>query len=146
MTRTVRFDHVGITVRDLGGAIAFFVSLGLEVEGRTVVEGGFIDTVTGIPDARSEIAMLRTPEGGTAVELSAFARPDAVPGSPRALANELGIRSVAFEVDGLAARVAALAADGYGLIGGIGEHEGVWRMAYVRGPEGITVALAERIG
>lgn len=146
MTRTVRFDHVGITVEDLEGAIAFFTSLGLEVEGRTVVEGAFIDTVTGIPDARSEIAMLRTSEGGTAVELSCFARPDAVPGSSRALANELGLRSVAFEVDGLEARVAALAAAGYGLVGGIGEHEGVWRMAYVRGPEGITVALAERIG
>ena len=144
---TIRtFDHVGITVADLDAALAFFVSLGLEPEGRTVVEGEFIDTVCGIDGACSEIVMLRPPGGGTAVELSRFVRPDHVPGSPDAMANVLGLRSIAFEVDDLRAEVDRLAADGYGLIGGIGRYEDAWLMAYVRGPEGIIVALAERLG
>jgi catechol 2,3-dioxygenase-like lactoylglutathione lyase family enzyme len=145
-TRGVRFDHVGITVEDLARVTAFFVALGLEVEGRAAVEGEFIDTVIGIPGSRTEIVMMRPPGGGTAVELSRFERPAPVPGSPAAMANELGLRSVSFEVDDLAARIVELAADGYGLVGGVGEYEGVWRMAYVRGPEGIIAALAERIG
>jgi catechol 2,3-dioxygenase-like lactoylglutathione lyase family enzyme len=145
MSRIMRFDHVGVTVRDLDGVTAFFVGLGLEVEGRTFVEGEFIDTVTAIPDSRTEIVMLRTPDGGTGVELSSFVRPRPEPGSPDAMANELGLRSLSFEVDDLQAQVDRLDAEGYGLVGGIGQYEGVWRMAYVRGPEGILVALAERI-
>jgi catechol 2,3-dioxygenase-like lactoylglutathione lyase family enzyme len=90
--------------------------------------------------------MLRPPGGGTQLELSSFARPDHLPGSPAAPANELGLRNVAFEVDDLQEAVDRAAADGYGLVGGIGEYEGFWRMAYVRGPEGIIVSLAERIG
>jgi catechol 2,3-dioxygenase-like lactoylglutathione lyase family enzyme len=140
-----RFDHIGITVADLDAATAFFVGLGLEVEGRTFVEGEFLDTVTGIPNSRTEIVMLRLPEGGTNIELSSFVRPDHDPGSPTAMANELGLRSVAFEVDDLQATVEMLAADGYGLVGGLGEYEHVWRMAYLRGPEGMIVALAERL-
>jgi catechol 2,3-dioxygenase-like lactoylglutathione lyase family enzyme len=141
----MRFDHVGVTVQDLDKVTAFFVGLGLEIEGRTFVEGEFIDTVIAIPDSRTEIVMLRTPDGGTGVELSSFVRPDPEPGSPAAMANELGLRSVAFEVDDLQAHVDRLAGEGYGLVGGIGQYEDVWRMAYVRGPEGIIVALAERI-
>ncbi|MDQ1510349.1 MAG: hypothetical protein QOG50_2193 [Actinomycetota bacterium] len=140
------FDHVGITVADLDAATAFFVGLGLEVEGRTFVEGEFIDTVCGIPDSRTEIVMLRAPGGGTAVELSSFIRPDHNPGSPTAMANELGLRSIAFEVDDLQAAVDRLAAEGYGVVGGVGQYENAWLMAYVRGPEGIIVALAERRG
>lgn len=140
-----RFDHVGITVADLEWAIRFFVTLGLEVEGRTVVEGDFIDTVTGIPDSCSEIVMLGAPGGGASVELSQFARPAAMPGDPTAMANTLGLRSVAFEVDDLDTLVARLAGEGYGLVGGIGEYEGAWRMTYVRGPDGIIVALAQRV-
>jgi len=138
------FDHVGITVADLDAATTFFVRLGLEVEGTTFVEGEFIDTVCGIPDSRTEIVMLRPPGGGTALELSSFARPDHEPGSPTAMANELGLRSVAFEVDDLHAEVERLAGDG--LVGGVGRYENAWLMAYVRGPEGIIVALAERLG
>lgn len=145
MAHVRRFDHVGITVADLDAAIAFFVSLGLEPDGRMFVEGAFIDTVCGIPGSRSEICMMRVPGGDTTVELSSFVRPDPVPGSSSAMANELGLRSVAFQVDDIQAAVDTVAADGYALIGGIGEYEGVWRMAYVRGPEGITVALAEQI-
>src|SRR3954452_3857238 len=146
MSHVRRFDHVGITVADLDTVTAFFVGLGLEVEGRTFVEGEFLDTVSGIPDSRTEIVMLRPPDGGTRLELSSFVRPDHEPGSPAAMANELGLRNVAFEVDDLQAAVDRLATDGYGLVGGIGEYEHVWRMAYVRGPEGIIVSLAERIG
>jgi len=146
MSNIKHFDHVGITVDDLDSMTAFFVGLGLEVEGRTFVEGEFLDTVIGIPDSRTEIVMLRSPDGGTGIELSSFVRPDHEPGSPTAMANELGLRNVCFEVAGLQAMVDGLAADGYGLVGGIGQHENIWRMAYVRGPEGIVVSLAERIG
>jgi catechol 2,3-dioxygenase-like lactoylglutathione lyase family enzyme len=146
MPHVRRFDHVGITVADLDTVTAFFVGLGLEVEGTAFVEGEFLDTVCGIPGARTEIVMLRPPDGGTRLELARFVRPDSEPGSPAAMANVLGLRNVAFEVDDLQAAVDRLATDGYGLVGGIGEYEHVWRMAYVRGPEGIIVSLAERIG
>ena len=146
MSHVRRFDHVGVTVADLDAATRFFLALGLEVEGRTFVEGAFIDTVIGIPGSRTEIVMLRPPGGGTGVELSCFVRPDVVPGPPAATANEAGVRSIAFEVHDLDAAVDEAASAGYGLVGGIGEYEGVWRMAYVRGPEGIVVALAEAIG
>ena len=140
-----RFDHVGITVADLDTVAAFFVGLGFRVEGRMFMEGEFVDTVIGIPDSRSEIAMLRAPDGGTGLELSSFIRPDHQPGSPNAMSTELGLRNVAFQVDDLKAIVDRLGADGYGLVGGIGQYELMWRMAYVRGPDGIIVALAERI-
>jgi catechol 2,3-dioxygenase-like lactoylglutathione lyase family enzyme len=124
----------------------FFVALGLEVDGSTVVEGEFLDTVIGIPDSRTEIVMLRPPDGGTMLELSSFVRPDHLPGSPAAMANELGMRNVSFEVDDLQTMLDRLAVDGYQLVGGVGQYEHAWRMAYVRGPEGIIVSLAERIG
>ena len=140
-----RFDHVGITVSDLDAVTAFFVGLGFEVEGRMSMEGEFVDTVIGIPDSRSEIVMLRPPDGGTGLELSSFTRPVPEPGSPHAMSNELGLRNIAFEVDDLDAILHGLAADGYRLVGGVGQYEEIWRMAYVRGPEGIIVSLAQRI-
>lgn len=140
-----RFDHVGITVSDLDAALAFFVALGFEVEGRTFLEGEFVDTVIGIPDSRSEVVSLRLPGGGTKLELSRFVRPDHEPGSPDAMSTQLGLRNVCFDVDDLQAIVDRLSADGYGLVGGIGQYEEMWRMAYVRGPDGIIVALAQRI-
>src|SRR3954453_4216563 len=130
MAQVRRFDHIGITVADLDAVTAFFVGLGLEVEGRTFVEGEFLDTVIGIPDSRTEIVMLRPPDDGTRLELSSFVRPDHEPGSPTAMANELGLRNLAFEVDDLQAAVDRLAVEGYGLVGGIVEYEHVWRMAY----------------
>jgi catechol 2,3-dioxygenase-like lactoylglutathione lyase family enzyme len=145
MTHVRRFDHVGITVADLDAATAFFVGLGLEVEGRATLEGEFVDTVIGIPDSRSRIVVLRPPGGGTGVELSSFDRPDHEPGSPAAMSTEVGLRNVCFEVDDLQATIDELAADGYGLVGGIGEWQGTVRMAYVRGPEGIIVSLADRV-
>lgn len=146
MSHIKQFDHVGITVADLDLVTAFFVDLGLEVEGRTFLEGDFVDTVIGIPDSRTEIVVLRPPGGGAGVELATFVRPDHEPGSPTAMATELGLRSICFEVDGLQAIVDGVAASGYGLVGGIGQYENVWRMAQVRGPEGIVVSLSERIG
>ena len=146
MAHVRRFDHVGITVADLDVVTAFFEALGLEVEGRAFVEGEFLETVCGIPDSRTEIVMLKSPDDGFRLELARFVRPDSVPGSPAAMANELGLRNVSFEVDDLRAAVDWAASEGYGLVGGIGEYENAWRMAYVRGPEGIIVALAERVG
>ena len=146
MAHVQRFDHIGITVADLASVTAFFVRLGLEVEGTGSVDGEFVETVCGIPGAHCEIAMLRPPGGGARLELASFVTPDHVPGSPAAMANELGLRNVSFEVGNLAAVVDELAMDGYGLVGGIGEYENSVRMAYVRGPEGIIVSLFEQIG
>lgn len=145
MAHIRRFDHTGITVADLDAATAFFVRLGLEVEGTGTVEGEFVETVCGIQGARCDIVMLQSPDG-VRLELSRFVTPDHVPGSPAAMANELGLRNVSFEVGDLRAAVDAVAADGYGLVGGIGEYEGSVRMAYVRGPEGIVVSLFEQMG
>ena len=145
MSRIKNFDHVGITVADLDAVTAFFVGLGFEIEGRMAMEGEFVDTVIGIPNSRSEIVMLRPPGGGTGLELSSFIQPSHEPGSPNAMSTELGLRNVMFEVEELEAIVDRLAADGYGLVGGIGQYEHIWRMAYLRGPEGIIVALAQRI-
>ncbi|MCU1677626.1 MAG: oxidoreductase, acting on single donors with incorporation of molecular oxygen, incorporation of [Frankiales bacterium] len=139
------FDHVGITVADLDTVTEFFVALGCDVEGRTFVEGEFIDTVIGIPNARSEIVMLRTPNNGTRLELARFVRPDHIPGSPNAVANALGVSNLGFEVDDVQAVVDLVAKDGYGLVGGIGDYEGAWRMAHVRGPEGLVVSVAQRL-
>lgn len=119
MPHVRRFDHVGLTVADLDLVTGFFVALGLEVEGRTFVEGEFLDTVCGIPGSRTEIVMLKPPDDGTRLEPSSFVRPDSVPGSPAAMANELGLRNVAFQVNDLQAAVDWAADEGYGLVGGI---------------------------
>jgi catechol 2,3-dioxygenase-like lactoylglutathione lyase family enzyme len=144
VTHVRRFDHVGITVADLDAVTAFFVELGFEVEGRTFLEGAFLDAVIGIPDSRTEMVMLKPPGGGTRLELTRFIRPDHEPGSPEAMATRLGLSNVSLEVVDLNAILDRLAANGYGLIGRVGEYEDVWRMASVRGPEGIIVNLAER--
>jgi catechol 2,3-dioxygenase-like lactoylglutathione lyase family enzyme len=138
-------DHVGITVADLEAVSAFFVDLGFEVEGRTFLEGDFLDTVVGLTGARTEMVMLRPPDGGTRLELTRFVRP-AHESRPPVLATELGLSNVSFEVRDLQAVLDRLEAAGYGLIGGVGQHEQVWRMASVRGPEGMIVNFAERMG
>ena len=140
----VRFDHVGITVRDLDAVTDFFVGLGFEIEGRTMLEGEFLDTVVGIPHCRTEVVVLRPPGGGTGLELSRFLSPDHARGPTDPVPDEPGLRNVTFEVEDLGAILDRLAADGYGLVGGVGQYEGAWRMASVRGPEGFIVNLAER--
>lgn len=143
---TIRgFDHVGITVSDLDRARVFFETLGLEPEGRMDMAGDFVDTVIGIPGSRSEILTLRPPGGGTGVELSCFSTPETQPGSPTAMSTEIGLRNICFEVEDLLGLVDRLAQDGYGVVGGVGEWQDAWRMTYVRGPDGIIVALAERL-
>ncbi|MEA2518611.1 MAG: hypothetical protein QOF49_691, partial [Chloroflexota bacterium] len=109
------------------------------------MEGEFVDTVIGIPSSHSEIVTLRLPDGGTALELSSFTSPGHEPGSPAAMSTELGIRNICFEVDDVLAIAERLAGDGYGLVGGVGQLEDLWRMTYVRGPDGIIVALAQRL-
>lgn len=146
MPRILKLDHVGITVADLKVATDFFLGLGLEVAGRhDGLEGEFLDTVCGLHNARTRIVMLNVPGTEQQIELSSFIRPGHGPGLPEAMATEVGLRSLAFVVDDLPALVDQLRSAGYGLVGGIGEYEGVWRMAYVRGPEGIIVALAQRL-
>jgi hypothetical protein len=117
----------------------------LETEGRTVPKGEFLDTVIGIPGSRTEVVMLRPPGGGTGLELSSFIRPGHEPGSPGPRPNELGLRNVTSEVNDLQAILGRLAADGYHLLGGVGQHEGIWPMAAVRRYEGFIVNLAQRI-
>jgi catechol 2,3-dioxygenase-like lactoylglutathione lyase family enzyme len=129
MSQARRFDHVGITVADLDTVAAFFVGLGLEVEGRMFVEGEFLDTVSGIPDSRTEIVLLRLPDGGTGLELSSFVRPTTNRDHGPRWPTSWGCRNVTFEVDDLQAAVDRLAADGYGLVGGIGQYEHTWRRA-----------------
>jgi len=124
---------------------AFFAGLGFETEGRTFLEGEFLDTVVGMPDSRTEVVMLRLPGGGTGLELSSFIRPGHEPGSPDPMPNELGLRNVTFEVDDLQAILGRFATGGYHLVGGVGQYEGIWRMASVRGPEGLIVNLAQRM-
>jgi catechol 2,3-dioxygenase-like lactoylglutathione lyase family enzyme len=141
-----RFDHVGITVKDLDTVTDFFVALGFEIEGRTVLEGDFLDAVVGIPNCRTEMVVLRPPGGGTGLELSRFLNPGHAPGSPEPMPNDLGLRNVTFEVDDLPAILDRLSAAGYRLVGGVGQYGGSWRMAAVRGPEGFIVNLAQQIG
>lgn len=119
--------------------------MGFETEGRTVLVGEFLDTLIGIPNSRTEIVMLRPPGRGTELELSSFIRPNHQPRSPDPMPNQLGLRNVTFEVDDLQAILDRLAADGYHPVGGVGQYEGIWRMASVRGPEGFIVNLAQRI-
>ncbi|MFJ2621696.1 VOC family protein [Glutamicibacter sp. NPDC087344] len=141
-----RFDHVGVSVSDLETVTEFFVDLGLEVQGsQEGMEGEFLETVCGIRDARTNIVMLSVPGTEVCIELSSFDRPGSGPGMPLAMANELGLRSLAFEVQDLPLLVSRLQERGYGLIGGIGEYQGVWSMAYIRGPEGLIIALAQRL-
>lgn len=146
MPRIIRFDHIGVTVSDLDLVTEFFTSLGLEIEGRANgLEGEFLETVCAVPDSRTNIVMLKAPGTDVGIELSSFEKPGHLPGNPKVMANELGLRSIAFEVDDLDAILNQLAADGYGLVGGVGQYQGAWKMAYVRGPEGIIVALAQRL-
>ena len=141
-----RMDNVLIVVDDLEAAKAFFVELGMELEGQTTVEGRWVDRVVGLENVRSEIAMMRTPDGHGRVELTKFHRPAAVSTGPKnAPVNTLGIRRVMFAVDDMDAVVARMCGHGAELIGEM-QYEDKYRLAYIRGPEGIIVALAEQLG
>jgi catechol 2,3-dioxygenase-like lactoylglutathione lyase family enzyme len=142
-----RMDNVGIVFNDLAAAIAFFVELGLELEGQTTVEGSWVDRVVGLDDVRSDIAMMRTPDGHSRLELAKFQRPAAVSAEPKnAPANTLGIRRIMFAVDDIDDVVARLQKHGAELVGEVAQYEDKYRLCYLRGPEGIIVALAEQLG
>ncbi|GGR76653.1 glyoxalase [Micromonospora fulviviridis] len=141
-----RMDHVGIVVGDLEAAVAFFVELGMELEGEAAVEGPWVDRVNGLDDVRVDMAMMRTPDGHNKVELTAFRSPAAVSAEPAvAPPNTLGIRNVMFAVDDIDDVVARLRAHGAELVGEVERYEDAYRLCYVRGPEGIIVALAEQL-
>ncbi len=142
-----RMDNVLIVVEDLEAAKAFFAELGMELEGETTVEGDWVDRVVGLDDVRADIAMLRTPDGHGRVELTRFHSPPAVRAEPEgAPANALGIRRIMFAVDDVDDVVARLRRHGAELVGEIAQYEDVYRLCFVRGPEGVIVGLAERLG
>ncbi len=142
-----RMDNVLIVVEDIDAVIAFFVELGLELEGRGPVEGRWVERVIGIDDVEQEVAMLRTPDGHGKIELAMFHRPAVIRPEPKeAPANTLGIRRVMFAVDDIDDVVARLLTHRAELVGEIAQFEEVYRLCYVRGPEGIVVGLAEQLG
>ena len=139
-----RMEHVGIVVDDLAAATAFFVELGLELQGEGQVER--VDRVVGLEGVRSEIAMMETPDGHGRLELTRYHAPPGRGGDRHAPANTAGIRHVAFAVDDIDAVLASLRARGAELVGEVERYENSYRLCYVRGPEGIIVELAEQIG
>jgi catechol 2,3-dioxygenase-like lactoylglutathione lyase family enzyme len=141
-----RMDNVLIIVEDLDAVIAFFVELGMELEGRTPVEGRWVEKVIGINDVRQDVAMLRTPDGHGRIELAMFHTPTAISGVPiDAPANTLGLRRVMFAVDDIDDVVARLRTHGAELVGELAQYEDLYRLCYLRGPEGILVGLAEQL-
>jgi catechol 2,3-dioxygenase-like lactoylglutathione lyase family enzyme len=139
-------DHVGIVVDDLAAATAFFVELGLKLQGEGSVEGGWVDRVVGLEGVRAEIAMLETPNGHGRLELTKFHAPPGPGGDRHAPANTPGTRHLTFAVDDIDAVLAGLRAHGRELVGDAENYEDIYRLCYVRGPEGIIVELAEQIG
>ncbi|MFG1869731.1 VOC family protein [Micromonospora arborensis] len=141
-----RMDNVLIVVEDLDAVISFFVELGMELEGRGPAEGRWVESVIGIDDVRQEVAMLRTPDGHGKVELAMFHRPEAITAEPKnAPANTLGIRRIMFAVDDIEDVVTRLRNHGAELVGELAQYEDIYRLCYVRGPEGILVGLAEQL-
>jgi catechol 2,3-dioxygenase-like lactoylglutathione lyase family enzyme len=141
-----RMDHVSVVVDDLEAAIAFFVELGMELEGRAPIEGRSVDRLNALDGVRVDIAMVRTPDGHGRLELTKFHTPTAVSAEPEnAPPNTLGLRSVMFAVDDVDATVARLRAHGAELVGEVAQYEASYRLCYVRGPAGIIVALAQQL-
>jgi catechol 2,3-dioxygenase-like lactoylglutathione lyase family enzyme len=142
----LRLDHVSIVVEDLEAAKAFFVELGMELEGEAPIEGPWVDRVNGLDGVRVDIAMMRTSDGQGRLELTKFHAPAVVSAEPEnALGNTLGLRSIMFTVDDIDATVAGLRARGVELVGEVVQYQDSYRLCYVRGPEGIIVALAQSL-
>ena len=140
-------DNVLLVVDDLNAAIAFFTELGLELEGQSIVEGPLVDRIVGLEGVRSEIAMMRTPDGHGRLELDKFHTPKAIRVEPAdAPVNTLGIRRIMFAVTDIDDVVARLQKHGAELIGEVTQYGDVYRLCYLRGPEGIIIALAEQLG
>ena len=142
----VRMDNVGIVVADLDAAVVFFTELGMELEGRMTVEGPWVDGTVGIDGTRSEIAMLRMPDGRGRIELATYHRPGAVTPDPHPFPpNTLGFHRVMFAVDDLDDTVARLTTLGGEVVRDVVDYEDVYRLCYFRGPEGIVVGLAQEL-
>jgi catechol 2,3-dioxygenase-like lactoylglutathione lyase family enzyme len=141
-----RLEHIGIVVDDLEAATAFFTALGLEVEGETSVEGDLVDRINGLEGVRADVVILRAPDGGSKLELAKYNSPAYEGGDGLAPANAPGIRHVLFVVDDVQASLAALQAHGGELVGELVNYEDIYWLCYVRGPAGIIVELAEKIG
>src|SRR3712207_3036539 len=141
-----RMDNVLIVVDDMDAVIAFFVELGMELEGKGPVEGRWVERVIGVDDVRQDVAMLRIPGAPGRIELARFHTPAAISAEPKvAPANTLGIRRIMFAVDDIDDVVARLRTHGAELVGEVAQYEDVYRLCYVRGPEGIIVGLAEQL-
>ena len=146
-SKLLQMDNVLIVVEDLEAVKAFFTELGMELEGETTVEGPSVDRVVGLSGVRADIAMMRTPDGHGRVELSRFHTPPAVRAEPEsAPANALGMRRIMFAVEGIDDVVARLRGHGAELVGEIAQYEDVYRLCFLRGPEGILIGLAEQLG
>lgn len=141
-----RMDNVGVVVEDLTGAIDFFLELGLEFEGRATVEGEWAGRITGLGDQRVEIAMMRTPDGHSRLELSRFLTPPVVADHRNAPVNALGYLRVMFAVDDIDETLARLRARGAQLVGEVVQYENAYRLCYIRGPEGLLIGLAQELG
>jgi catechol 2,3-dioxygenase-like lactoylglutathione lyase family enzyme len=142
-----RMDNVLIVVDDLKAMIAFFAELGMELESETSVEGEWVDRIVGLDGVRSDIATMRTPDGHGRVELDKFHAPAAIRVGPEDMpVNVLGVRRIMFAVTDIDAVVARLQAKGAELMGEVTQYEDQYRLCYLRGPEGIIVALAEEVG
>ena len=139
-------DNVGIVVESPEAAISFFAELGLELEGRATIDGDWAERVTGLPDMRVEVAMMRTPDGHSRLEISRFLAPPAVADHRNAPVNALGYLRVMFAVDDIDETLARLRAHGAELVGEVAQYEEKYRLCYVRGPEGILIGSAEQIG
>jgi catechol 2,3-dioxygenase-like lactoylglutathione lyase family enzyme len=141
-----RMDNVLIVVEDLAAAKAFFAELGMELEGETTVEGPWVDSIVGLKGVRADITMMRTPDGHSRIELTRFHTPPAVRVEPQnAPANALGIRRIMFAVSNLDDVIARLRRHGAELVGEIAQYEDIYRLCFLRGPEGIILGLAEKL-
>lgn len=140
-----RLDNISIAVANLDGAIQFFVELGMVLEGRAPVSGAWADCVTGLSGMRVEIAMLRTPDGHSRIELCRFDAPAVVEDHRTAPVNALGYMRVMFAVENMDATLARLALLGATLVGEVAQYENLYRLCYIRGPEGILIGLAEQL-
>ncbi|MQY40225.1 hypothetical protein SRB17_82560 [Streptomyces sp. RB17] len=141
-----RMDNVGIVVEDLDAAVAFFTELGMEVEGKAQIEGLFADQAVGLDGVRSDIAMMRTPDGHGKLELAQYHTPAAIgDGSHNPPPNTLGLHRVMFAVDDIDDTIARLRPHGAELIGEVAQYKDIYRLCYLRGPSGIILALAEQI-
>jgi catechol 2,3-dioxygenase-like lactoylglutathione lyase family enzyme len=139
-----RMDNVAIVVDDLDAAVAFFLELGLELEGTAQIQGLFADLTVGLDGVRSDIAVLRTPDGHSKLELTKYHAPPARPGAQNLPPNTLGLHRVMFAVDDIDDTIARLRPHGAELLGEVAQYENIFRLCYLRGPAGIIVALAEQ--